>query len=105
MQVTDFHPVQKLRFTLVIYRFVSQSISVGSKQSRLSPEEGPGYSIPRSCGLLLQFIFQGRDLRDREESLHSHLGNWYSEGRADLQAGRSIRGSAWPPPPRGRLSS
>lgn len=87
------------------YRFVSQSISVGSKQSRLCPEEGPGYSIPCSCGLLLQFIFQCRDLRDREESLHSHLRNWYCEGRADLQAGRSVQGSARPPPPRRHLLS
>lgn len=65
--------------------------SLGSKQSRLRPEEGPGYSIPSSCGLLLQFIFQGETcVTERNQCIH--LGYWDGEGRADPQAGRAPAG-------------
>lgn len=52
------------------YGLVSQSVSVGPEQSSLRPEEGPGHAVARRGRLLLQLIFQGRDLRDREGQLN-----------------------------------
>lgn len=49
------------------YGSVSQGVTVGAKQSRLSAQEGPGHAASRRRGLLLQLTLQGGDLGQREK--------------------------------------
>lgn len=44
------------------YRFISESISVGSKQSGLRSQEGPRHATSCCCGLLLQLALQSGHL-------------------------------------------
>lgn len=57
--------------TLDPYRFISQSVSVGAKQSRLRSEEGPRHAASCRRRLLLQLALQRRHL---EENMQGERG-------------------------------
>lgn len=62
------------------YGFVSEGVSVGSKQGGLRPQEGPRHAAPRGRRLLLQLAFQG-----------GHLAGWRWGGKKRRQRKKKSR--------------
>lgn len=63
------------------YGFVSEGISVGSKQGGLRPQEGPRHAAPRGRRLLLQLALQG-----------GHLAGWRWGGQEKEKEKKKIKG-------------
>lgn len=71
--------------TLNPYRFISEGISVGSKQSGLRSKEGPRHTTSCRCRLLLQLAFQRGHLVENIKRECGRGGETESEGKGERE--------------------